>query len=204
MKNNKNVTINLPPDDDDDDKNKSLNNNINNHTMNSISSSDHKVMVNKENNVSEAELLAAFEFFSKNEKNSSGENVITLDTLKSRLGAFYTNIPNREYSFLMNNKQEVSLEDLRELLQSTVITNFDPVAEAFKVYDPEGTGYVEENLLRDIFKNLDFGDISQEDMAILIETADSDKDGKISLEDFRTMLDVSSSTSNLPDITENE
>lgn len=34
---------------------------------------------------------------------------------------------------LMNNKTEMTLEDLKEVLLENEVTNFDPVAEAFKV-----------------------------------------------------------------------
>lgn len=33
----------------------------------------------------------------------------------------------------MNNKAEMSMDDLREVLLENEVTNFDPVAEAFKV-----------------------------------------------------------------------
>lgn len=33
----------------------------------------------------------------------------------------------------MNNKTEMTLEDLKEVLLENEVTNFDPVAEAFKV-----------------------------------------------------------------------
>ena len=69
------------------------------------------------------------------------------------------------------------------------VKNFDPAAEAFKVYDPEGTGYVDSKVLRSIFENLGFGEVTDDDLAILTETGDVDGDGKISLQDFRMMLD---------------
>lgn len=55
------------------------------------------------------------------------------------------------------------------------VSNFDPVAEAFKVYDPHGSGFVDPGVLRDIFQHLGFGEISEEDLHILIETADVDQ-----------------------------
>lgn len=33
----------------------------------------------------------------------------------------------------MNNKAEMTIDDLREVLLGNEVTNFDPVAEAFKV-----------------------------------------------------------------------
>ena len=87
---------------------------------------------------------------------------------QSRLGAFYKNVPMREYKFLMSNKGELTMDDLREMLENNEVTNFDPVAEAFKVYDPEGTGFVDTDLLKDIFQKLGFGTITDEDVQILV------------------------------------
>ena len=64
-----------------------------------------------------------------------------------------------------------------------------PLAEAFKAYDPKGTGFVDAAVLRQVFEALGFGEITAEDMEILIETGDVDGDGKISLDDFRKMVD---------------
>ncbi len=105
--------------------------------------------------VDEAELKAAFEFF-----DVSGSGKITLSDLKNRLGAFYKNVPLREYKFLMNNQSELTLDDLRSLLENNEIKNFDPVAEAFRVYDPSDTGYVDTSVLRGIFEKLGFGTIT--------------------------------------------
>ena len=137
--------------------------------------------------VSDEELRAAFEFFDKD-----GKGKITLGDLRSRLGAFYTNMPMKEYKFLMNNQSEMTFDDLKSLLQDNEITNFDPLAEAFKAYDPAGTGYVDQGVLRRVLENLGFGEITEDDMKILIETGDVDKDGKISLADFREMVKLNS------------
>ena len=112
-----------------------------------------------------------------------------VDPSQSRLGAFYKNMPMKEYKFLMNNESEMSLDDLKDLLKDNEITNFDPLAEAFKAYDPKGTGFVDAAVLRQVFEALGFGEITAEDMEILIETGDVDGDGKISLDDFRKMVD---------------
>ncbi len=59
----------------------------------------------------------------------------------------------------MNGQAELTYDDLFNLVKENEITNFDPVAEAFKVYDPEGTGYADTNILKGIFKKLGFGNI---------------------------------------------
>ena len=134
--------------------------------------------------VTDEELKSAFDFF-----DVEGSGKITQAQLKKRLGVFYKDMPNKEYKFLMNDQSELTLDDLRELLLDNEVKNFDPVAEAFKVYDPDGTGFVDSNVLRSIFENLGFGEITDDDLTILTETGDVDGDGKISLMDFRKMLD---------------
>mmetsp|Transcript_1786 Transcript_1786/g.2423 ORF Transcript_1786/g.2423 Transcript_1786/m.2423 type:complete len:222 (-) Transcript_1786:272-937(-) len=134
--------------------------------------------------VTESELKAAFDFF-----DIDSEGKITLQNLRKRLGVFYKNMPTKEYKFLMNNKSEMNLDDLRDLLIDNEVTDFDPVAEAFKAYDPNSTGSIDPEMLRHIFQGLGFGEITDEDLEILIETADVNKDGRITLEDFRDMID---------------
>lgn len=94
----------------------------------------------------------------------------------------------REFKFLMAGKTSLTLDDLRELVADNDLTGFDPVAEAFKVFDPSGSGIADEGVLRDVFRRLGFEELSDEDMDILLRTADVDGDGRVSREDFRRML----------------
>ncbi len=48
---------------------------------------------------------------------------------------------------------------------------------------------MDTEILRSIFSNLGFGEMSDADLAILVEAADGDGDGKVSLADFRGMCD---------------
>ena len=187
--------------------------------------------------IDEAELNAAFDFF-----DVEGRGKLTVADLKPRLSAFYKNLPVRrlhrhigarqpaparpassaspqpkEYKTLIN-EPNFTKETLKKLLANNELGQFDPVKEAFKVYDPHGaplaphlsqtarlappahqahtaerppaagTGYVDNETLRRIFEDLGYGEITDEDLEVLVETADMDKDGRISLEDFRTMM----------------
>eukprot|EP00462_Mataza_sp_D1_P000731 CAMPEP_0175095340 /NCGR_PEP_ID=MMETSP0086_2-20121207/4096_1 /TAXON_ID=136419 /ORGANISM="Unknown Unknown, Strain D1" /LENGTH=201 /DNA_ID=CAMNT_0016368567 /DNA_START=12 /DNA_END=617 /DNA_ORIENTATION=- len=134
--------------------------------------------------VNQRELKQAFEFF-----DADGKGYITLQDLKKRLGVFYQNLSLREYKFLMNNKQELTEQDLYQLLAHNELGNYDPVAEAFKIYDPQETGYVDLEVFKEILQNLGFSDITDQDIATLTETADVDGDGRVSLNDFRRMMD---------------
>jgi Ca2+-binding EF-hand superfamily protein len=80
-------------------------------------------------------------------------------------------------------------EDLEQLLEGNEITGFDPVLEAFKVYDPEGTGYADVDIMRQVFEGLGYADLTGDDLEVLVEVADHDNDGLISLQDFRDMVD---------------
>lgn len=48
---------------------------------------------------------------------------------------------------------------------------------------------MDAEILRSIFDNLGFGQISDEDLSVLVEAADGDGDGRVSVEDFRGMCD---------------
>lgn len=133
--------------------------------------------------VSQSELHQAFEFF-----DVDGKGFITLSDLKKRLGVFYQNLSLREYKFLMNNKSELTEADLYALLSQNELTQYDPVAEAFKIYDPNDTGFIDLDVFREILGNLGFGDVTDQDIQTLIDTADMDGDGRVSLADFRRML----------------
>ena len=134
--------------------------------------------------VDDKEIQAAFDILDI-DKNG----FISLNNLKKRLGVFFPDMTAKEYRFLMNNQKEMTFEDLHDLLASNTITNFDPVAEAFKLYDPDDHGYIKPHVLQDIFKVYGFGDVPKDDLEILGKAADVNGDGKITLEDFRKMLE---------------
>lgn len=137
---------------------------------------------NKDNGyqVSKQDIEEAFKFYSQNKKR------LTPKDLKQRLKVFYPNMSNNEYKFLVS-EPNFTVETLAKILQNNTLTNYDPVKEAFKVFDPKDTGYIDEELLADILMQLGYGKISSDDLKVLLETADEDEDGKISLQDFRQM-----------------
>ena len=133
--------------------------------------------------ISEEELSAAFDFF---DVDKTGK--LNAAGLKSRLGAFYRNLPAKEIKLLLG-EGNFTKETLRGLLENNDLGAYDPVAEAFKAFDPNGTGYADVETVRHIFGSLGFGEIDDDDLKVLVESADADRDGRISLADFRTMMD---------------
>ena len=79
--------------------------------------------------------------------------------------------------------------DLEELLEGNEITGFDPVLEAFKVYDPEGTGFADIDIIRQVFEGLGYTDLTGDDLEVLVEVADHDRAGMVSIHDFRAMVE---------------
>jgi len=133
--------------------------------------------------ITEDELKIAWDFF-----DTGGKAKLTTADVKKRLQTFYKDITTREVKFLLNNQPEITFEQLYALLKDNQLTNFDPVKEAFKVYDPHGTGFLDMDVVKGFFKDLGYGEISDEDAKIILDTADADKDGRIGLEDFRMMV----------------
>mmetsp|Transcript_82820 Transcript_82820/g.138211 ORF Transcript_82820/g.138211 Transcript_82820/m.138211 type:complete len:171 (+) Transcript_82820:22-534(+) len=140
--------------------------------------------------ITREEVESAFNFF-----DVAGRGVLRPKDLKARLSAFYPNMTNKEYRFLIS-EPNFTVDTLWNLLENNNITNFDPVKEAFKVYDPQDTGYVDSDVLRGIMSRMGYGELTKEDMEVLVKTADVDGDGKISLDDFRNMLNFNKYPSN--------
>eukprot|EP01061_Rhynchopus_euleeides_P006096 TRINITY_DN15172_c0_g1_i1.p1 TRINITY_DN15172_c0_g1~~TRINITY_DN15172_c0_g1_i1.p1 ORF type:complete len:179 (+),score=89.76 TRINITY_DN15172_c0_g1_i1:210-746(+) len=137
--------------------------------------------------ITREEVESAFAFF-----DVQGKGVLRPKDLKARLGAFYPQMTNKEYRFLIS-EPNFTVDTLWNLLDSNNITNFDPVREAFKVYDPQDSGFVDTSVLKNIMSRMGYGEMTKEDMDVLIKTADVDGDGKISLDDFRSMLQFNKS-----------
>ena len=88
----------------------------------------------------------------------------------------------------MNGQHEMDANSLYDLLASTQIEDFDAVEEAFKLLDVKNDGFLTVETFKEIFKNLDLGEIAPSDEDIFKEVADFDKDGVINLNDFRQIL----------------
>jgi len=132
--------------------------------------------------INDDELSAAFDFL-----DVDGSGRLTGAGIKHRLGAFFSNLPQKEIKLLLG-EGPFTKDSLRKLLATNDLGTYDPVREAFRAYDPNGTGFADPEMLRSIFETLGYGPINEEDIKVLIETADADRDGKIGLEDFRKMM----------------
>ena len=64
----------------------------------------------------------------------------------------------------MNNKKEMTIEDLQELVLDNEITNFDPVQDAFKAFESRHHGHVTSERMREVFERCGFGELSTEEL----------------------------------------
>ncbi len=130
------------------------------------------------------QIRAAFQFLDVDKKQR-----ITAENLRSRLSIFYDQLGLKDVKLLLNDQHELTEEYLQAMLLTNEVTNFDPVAEAFKAYDPEETGFISREMLRYVFERLGYGAMTEDDLNILVACADSDGDGRINLADFRSLLE---------------
>jgi Ca2+-binding EF-hand superfamily protein len=56
----------------------------------------------------------------------------------------------KDFKFLMQNKKDISIDELTTLLLQNDLHSFDPVYEAFKAYDPRGLGYITKESLQKV------------------------------------------------------
>jgi hypothetical protein len=72
--------------------------------------------------VSDLDVETAFRFL-----DHRGNGRIDIKTLRDRLSAFYPDLPLSELRFLMGDKRELGISDIKEILRDNTINHFDPV-----------------------------------------------------------------------------
>ena len=61
---------------------------------------------------------------------------------------------SKDFQLLMRDKREMSLADFTHILLENETTQFDPISEAFKAYDPRCQGYINKEQLRKVYSIL--------------------------------------------------
>jgi Ca2+-binding EF-hand superfamily protein len=134
--------------------------------------------------VTAEDIKAAFAFFDPQQTGS-----ITAQQLQQRLALLHPSLPASDSALLMLGKPAVTQQDIADLLTSSPpIPGFDPVQEAFRVFDPSNSGYVDPELLRSLLLGFGLTELTRADMSAVIDMTDRDRDGKVGLSDFRRML----------------
>ncbi|KAK3250350.1 hypothetical protein CYMTET_40264 [Cymbomonas tetramitiformis] len=130
--------------------------------------------------VHEDEINDAFNFL-----NRSGRDVVTREDLEQFMETFFPGMMTHKEVKSLIGPSGMSQEKLKRLLQNNDLQDFDPVAEAFKVLDPESTGTLDMDILKTLLKEMPgVGEIDREDLEYLTKYMDADGDGRVGLEDF--------------------
>ncbi|KAG1665278.1 hypothetical protein FOA52_015855 [Chlamydomonas sp. UWO 241] len=116
-----------------------------------------------------------------------GHGVLTKSAALDSLRLFFPQLSAREVKALVGTGN-LSIDKLRELLFHTQTPDSaftDPNWEAFKIIDPNGTGYVEMSDLQKLLLQMPGVDgIDDADAEFLAKLVDADGDGRISFRDF--------------------
>lgn len=146
----------------------------------------------------ETELAAAFRFL-----DPSGEGRLTAEQLKERTSFFFPSLSERECKMLVGEANSLSLDELRALLLENELGDFDPVAEAFSMFQADdaheapsspskaaaaSVPHASIDMIASVMETMKLGPITAEDRKILLQAADVDGDGVVSLSDFARML----------------
>ena len=132
--------------------------------------------------LSDEDIALAFNFFNGNESSVK----ISAKQVQEKVESLNKKMTKKEIRLIFDGKDVITRQEVKEILADNDLS-IDPVQEVFKMLDPTGSNYIAAERLKKIFNNLGYGDLTDEELQLLIQTGDSDGDGKIGLEDFRLL-----------------
>ena len=112
--------------------------------------------------ISQDDFKSAWEFL-----DPEGRGSLSAEEVRERLSVFYKNVTPKEVKFLMNNQAQISKQELESIVKDTRLVSFDPIKEAFKLYDPLSTGFIDISQLGKFFTAMGYGVVSDEDIAAI-------------------------------------
>lgn len=132
--------------------------------------------------VTDKEIDLAFRFFDPAGKKSVGKEAV-----QARLAVF-PGATEHGLQELKGIESSLTKKSLGKMMKTNKVTEFDPIAEAFKLLDPNGKGHVDMNVVREIFRGLGMGELTSDEINV-IRKSGGNSSGFITLEDFRGILD---------------
>ena len=58
-------------------------------------------------------------------------------------------------------------KSLKKMLKGNKVTEFDPVAEAFKLLDPKSEGHVDMSVVRELFRGMGMGELTKDELNVI-------------------------------------
>lgn len=136
----------------------------------------------KETSYSEEDIILAFKFF------DAEGGKITKKSVKEKLAIFNKKLTKSELNTIFCGQDSITSEEVKNLVNNKeFMLTKDPVEEAFAILDPAESGVIDEDHLKKLCAKIGLGDITDEELKLLTDSADSDGDGRISVEDFRSL-----------------
>ncbi|KAJ3451475.1 calmodulin [Anaeramoeba flamelloides] len=134
------------------------------------------------------EYRSAFEMF---DLNNSG--LITSGELASMFHNFQQ-FPTKEElksiidNYASNSQEGINFEGFCKLMQRSEKLDTNEMKEAFSVFDQNHDGVIDQQELHNLMKNIG-EEFTENQIAILMNEIDFDKDGAISFEDFKKLFE---------------
>jgi Ca2+-binding EF-hand superfamily protein len=97
-------------------------------------------------------------------------------------------LPDFDAKVLMNNKQELTSEELLGLLRQIDSPGIDTSKSVFEALDRKGNGEVDLQFLSNLMEKFGIETFGEKDFEFLLECMDEDGDGVVGLADFRNFL----------------
>ena len=108
-------------------------------------------------------------------------------TLKKRIAVVNPNVSEKDIANITNSQNQITDENYQQLCEELDLEGHDPIAGAFKFLD-DGTGAVNFNVVNKFLESFNHEKLEEKDIEILHEFLDIDKDGRLTLEDFRRIF----------------
>ncbi|KAL7465256.1 hypothetical protein ACHAXS_005584 [Conticribra weissflogii] len=137
-----------------------------------------------------ADLKEAFNMF-----DIDGDGTITLVELKEVMKSLGQNPTDRELRQMIesvddNGDHEIDFQEFLILMSSKKGNNDDPdkeLRDAFRVFDEDGNGTISRAELKKLMKNLGQA-LSDAELDAMMDEVDTDGNGEIDFEEFKTMM----------------
>ena len=71
--------------------------------------------------------------------------------LRHKISLFDRELKSKDFTLLMTGRDDLTIDELYEILKNNELENYDPVREAFKYLDPTGRGYANMERVREMF-----------------------------------------------------